>query len=73
LSYRFRQASIRKKKVGFVSWAAREPFIGLTPEKYPRYQDYVAAICAGVNAKPRIVEEHDGGPVFFRRSLRVPE
>jgi DNA-binding transcriptional LysR family regulator len=40
--------------------AAREPFIGLTREKYPRYEEYVAAIFARVNEKPRIVEEHDG-------------
>ena len=40
--------------------AAREPFIGLTPDKYPRYQEYVDAIFARVNEKPRIVEEHDG-------------
>src|SRR6516165_12111896 len=40
--------------------AAREPFIGLTPEKYPRYEEYVDAIFARVNEKPRIVEEHDG-------------
>ena len=43
-----------------LSDAAREPFIGLTPEKYPRYQEYVDAIFARVNEKPRIVEEHDG-------------
>jgi len=43
-----------------LSDAAREPFIGLTPEKYPRYEEYVAAIFARVNEKPRIVEEHDG-------------
>src|SRR4030095_8019344 len=30
------------------------------PEKYPRYEEYVAAIFAGVKDKPRIVEEHDG-------------
>jgi len=40
--------------------AAREPFIGLTPEKYPRYEEYVDAIFARVDDKPRIVEEHDG-------------
>jgi LysR family transcriptional regulator, benzoate and cis,cis-muconate-responsive activator of ben and cat genes len=40
--------------------AAREPFIGLMPEKYPRYEEYLAAIFARVNDKPRIVEEHDG-------------
>ena len=29
-------------------------------EKYPRYEEYVAAIFARGNSKPRIVEEHDG-------------
>lgn len=43
-----------------LSDAAREPFIGLTPEKYLRYEEYVAAIFARVNDKPHIVEEHDG-------------
>jgi DNA-binding transcriptional LysR family regulator len=43
-----------------LSDAAREPFIGLTPEKYPRYEEYVDAIFAHVNQKPRIMEEHDG-------------
>jgi len=42
--------------------AAHEPFIGLVREKYPRYQEYLAAVFAGVNEKPRIVEEHDGWP-----------
>jgi DNA-binding transcriptional LysR family regulator len=45
--------------------AAREPFIGLTAEKYPHYQEYVAAIFAGVNGKPRIVDEHDGWAEVF--------
>jgi DNA-binding transcriptional LysR family regulator len=40
--------------------AAREPFIGLMPEKYSRYEEYVAAIFAEVKDKPRIVEKHDG-------------
>ena len=30
------------------------------PEKYPRYEEYVDAVFARVNDKPRIVEEHDG-------------
>jgi hypothetical protein len=34
-------------------------------EKYPRYQEYFAAIFAGVNEKPRIVEEHDGWAGVF--------
>jgi DNA-binding transcriptional LysR family regulator len=45
--------------------AAREPFIGLTLEKYPHYQEYVAAIFARVNGKPRIVDEHDGWAEVF--------
>src|SRR5262245_53975281 len=49
----------RRKSVS-LSNAAREPFIGLTPEKYPRYEEYVDAIFARVDDKPRIVEEHDG-------------
>jgi DNA-binding transcriptional LysR family regulator len=54
----------RKKSVSLAE-AAREPFIGLMPEKYPCYQEYVAAIFADVNAKPRIVEEHDGWSGIF--------
>ena len=45
--------------------AAREPFIGLTREEYPRYQEYLDAIFARVNDKPRIVEEHDGWSGVF--------
>ncbi len=45
--------------------AAREPFIGLMPEKYPHYEEYAAAIFARVNDKPRIVEEHDGWAGVF--------
>ena len=45
--------------------AAREPFIGLMLEEYPRYQEYLAAIFARVNDKPRIVEEHDGWSGVF--------
>ena len=45
--------------------AAREPFIGLTREKYPRYEEYVAAIFARAKSKPRIVEEHDGWSGLF--------
>jgi DNA-binding transcriptional LysR family regulator len=49
----------RRKSVS-LDEAAREPFIGLTPEKYPRYPEYVAAVFAAVKDKPRFVEEHDG-------------
>ena len=34
-------------------------------EEYPRYQEYLAAIFARVNDKPRIVEEHDGWSGVF--------
>ena len=53
--------------------AAREPFIGLMREKYPRYEEYVAAIFARVNPKPRIVEEHDGWSGLFWRLAAAPE
>ena len=45
--------------------AAREPFIGLTHEEYPRYQEYLDAIFARVNDKPRLVEEQDGWSGVF--------
>jgi DNA-binding transcriptional LysR family regulator len=45
--------------------AAREPFIGLTHEEYPRYEEYLSAIFARVNEKPRIAEEHDGWSGVF--------
>ena len=45
--------------------AAREPFIGLIREQYLRYHEYVDAIFARVNAKPHIVEEHDGWAGVF--------
>ena len=34
-------------------------------EEYPRYQEYLGAIFARVNDKPRIVEEHDGWAGVF--------
>lgn len=45
--------------------AAREPFIGLTRDEYPRYLEYLNAIFAGVNDKPRLVEEQDGWSGVF--------
>jgi DNA-binding transcriptional LysR family regulator len=45
--------------------AAREPFIGLTREDYPRYHEYLSAIFLRVNDKPRVVEEHDGWSGVF--------
>jgi DNA-binding transcriptional LysR family regulator len=54
----------RKQSVSLID-AAREPFIGLIREQYPRYQEYLDAIFATVNEKPRIVEEHDGWAGVF--------
>jgi DNA-binding transcriptional LysR family regulator len=54
----------RKQSVSLVD-AAREPFIGLTREDYPRYFEYLNAIFARVNDKPRVVEEHDGWSGVF--------
>ena len=45
--------------------AARERFVGLMHEDYPRYQEYLDAMFARVNEKPRIVEEHDGWAGVF--------
>jgi DNA-binding transcriptional LysR family regulator len=39
---------------------------GVSPtEQYPRHQEYLDAIFARVNKKPRIVEEHDGWAGVF--------
>ena len=45
--------------------SAREPFIGLTHEEYPRYMEYLSAIFARVNGKPHVVEEQDGWSGVF--------
>lgn len=45
--------------------AAREPFVGLTRDDYPRYLEYLNAIFAHVDHKPRLVEEHDGWSGVF--------
>jgi DNA-binding transcriptional LysR family regulator len=45
--------------------AAREPFVGLTREDYPRYLEYLNAIFVRVNDKPRLVEEQDGWSGVF--------
>ena len=45
--------------------AAREAFVGLTREEYPRYLEYLNAIFARVNDKPRLVEEQDGWSGVF--------
>jgi DNA-binding transcriptional LysR family regulator len=54
----------RRKSVPLTE-AAHEPFIGLVREKYPRYEEYLFAIFARVNDKPRVVEEHDGWSGVF--------
>ena len=54
----------RRKSVSLAD-AAREPFIGLMQEEYPRYQEYLAAIFEKVDKKPRVVEEHDGWAGVF--------
>jgi len=45
--------------------AAREAFVGLTREEYPRYLEYLNAIFAHVENKPRLVEEQDGWSGVF--------
>ena len=54
----------RRKSVPLAE-AAREPFIGLTREKYPRYEEYLFAIFGRVKDEPRVVEEHDGWSGVF--------
>jgi DNA-binding transcriptional LysR family regulator len=54
----------RRKSVPLTE-AAREPFIGLTRERYPRYEEYLDAIFARSNDKPKITEEHDGWAGVF--------
>ena len=57
--------SFAGKKSVSLAEAAREPFIGLMREEYPRYYEYLDAIFGKVNDKPRIVEEHDGWAGVF--------
>ncbi|HSY16823.1 MAG TPA: LysR family transcriptional regulator [Candidatus Acidoferrales bacterium] len=40
---------------------AREPLIGLTRQDYPEYHEEIGKLFAAVGAKPRFVEEHEGG------------
>jgi DNA-binding transcriptional LysR family regulator len=54
-----------KKRSVSLTDAAREPFIGLTLEEYPRYQEYLDAIFAQADHTPRVVEEHDGWSGVF--------
>jgi DNA-binding transcriptional LysR family regulator len=39
--------------------AAKEPFVGLTREDFPEYNDYVSAVFAQLKSKPRVIEEYD--------------
>jgi DNA-binding transcriptional LysR family regulator len=57
--------SFAKKRSISLAAAAREPFIGLTLDEYPRYKEYMDAIFAGVDHKPRVMEEHDGWSGVF--------
>src|SRR5882724_3313613 len=54
----------RKQSVSLAD-AAREPFIALMREKYPRYHEYMDVTFASVNKKPRVIEEHDGWSGLF--------
>jgi DNA-binding transcriptional LysR family regulator len=39
--------------------AAREPLVAFSRRDYPEYHEYLAALFAHANPKPRIAEEHD--------------
>jgi len=60
-----RNHAFAKKRSVSVTEAAREPFIGLMLEEYPRYKEYMDAIFTRVDHKPRVVEEHDGWSGVF--------
>jgi DNA-binding transcriptional LysR family regulator len=53
------------KKSVSVADAAREPFIILAREEYPRFIEYLNAVFAHVSDKPRVEEEHDGWSGVF--------
>ena len=55
-----RNHSFAHRKSVPLAEAAREPFIGLFRDEYPRFYEYLGAIFARVSEKPQIVEEHDG-------------
>jgi DNA-binding transcriptional LysR family regulator len=55
-----RQHPFAKKQSVSLAEAAREPFIGLSRDEYPRYQEHLDAIFARVPDKPRVAEEQDG-------------
>jgi DNA-binding transcriptional LysR family regulator len=52
--------SFAQRKSVPLAEVAREPFIGLFRDEYPRFHEYLSAIFARVSEKPQIVEEHDG-------------
>jgi DNA-binding transcriptional LysR family regulator len=52
--------SFAQRKSVSLTEAAREPFVGLFRDEYPRFYEYLGAIFARVSEKPKIVEEHDG-------------
>ncbi len=41
--------------------AAQEPLVAYSRRDYPEYHEYLDRLFARVNARPRIVEEHDSG------------
>jgi DNA-binding transcriptional LysR family regulator len=49
----------RKQSVSIAD-AAREPFVALVREDYPRFYEYLGALFARAPQKPHVVEEHDG-------------
>jgi DNA-binding transcriptional LysR family regulator len=49
----------KKQSVSIID-AAREPFVGLAHDDYPRFYEYLSVIFARANDKPHVVEEHDG-------------
>jgi DNA-binding transcriptional LysR family regulator len=48
----------RRRSVS-LSDAVREPFVGLTREASPDFNDYLHAVFAPVRKRPRVIEEHD--------------
>ena len=60
-----RDHALAKRQSVSLGDAAREPFVGLTHTEYPRYVEYLSAIFARVDHKPRVVEEHDGWSGVF--------
>jgi DNA-binding transcriptional LysR family regulator len=54
-----------ERKAVSLAEAARQPFVGLLHQEFPQHRAYVHAIFAGVQDKPRFVEEHDGWAGLF--------